>query len=456
MQISALRAGESKRKLDSTVDACTKLNNNILRLTLTDRSGKINLILEGTSLVRENKNVGPGSKISLKNFTVTNNIDPIRKQFPRLIDPVQFIAHETSKRDFIYYNQRSHPNCVMDIKVVESQSQEIRPLKLAGPAGESYVSLQFISSNVTSDQACDASAFGVVLNVSGFYKTKNQDFVTTLHVTDASIYPKKVKLSVYTIDVTKITKVAGVGDVIQMKNIKWSQRNEKMVGTIGRNHKWMSYYLFPISGSNVPYGQFGERFGYLTEEDSQSLQETRHWSQSLPLTPKSLQADTNGVETDKMLRIYTYMKMGIEKHDPYIVFAYDERNSYSMVLDNMRANFLLKWIEGGKTARFRSVILKENTIIPTIFTEILLIPNYYNRLQIDSNPRIEDRLQQSAQLFQPAAPHAKVTQVAREHRMQEVASFKSEQGLRRIQGYVVNVDPYAPGKKGYKCPVDKK
>ena len=150
------------------------------------------------------------------------------------------------------------------------------------------------------------------------------------------------------------------------------------------------------------------------------------------------------------------MKMGIEKHDPYIVFAYDERNSYSMVLDNMRANFLLKWIEGGKTARFRSVILKENTIIPTIFTEILLIPNYYNRLQIDSNPRIEDRLQQSAQLFQPAAPHAKVTQVAREHRMQEVASFKSEQGLRRIQGYVVNVDPYAPGKKGYKCPVDKK
>jgi len=122
MQISALRAGESKRKLDSTVDACTKLNNNILRLTLTDRSGKINLILEGTSLVRENKNVGPGSKISLKNFTVTNNIDPIRKQFPRLIDPVQFIAHETSKRDFIYYNQRSHPNCVMDIKVVESQS----------------------------------------------------------------------------------------------------------------------------------------------------------------------------------------------------------------------------------------------------------------------------------------------------------------------------------------------
>lgn len=45
-----------------------------------------------------------------------------------------------------------------------------------------------------------------------------------------------------------------------------------------------------------------------------------------------------------------------------------------MVLDNMRANYLLKWIEGGRTARFRSVIVKEDTIIPTIFTEILLIP----------------------------------------------------------------------------------
>ena len=121
--------------------------------------------------------------------------------------------------------------------------------------------------------------------------------------------------------------------MIQMKNIKWSRRNDKVVGTIGRNHKWMSYYLFPISGSNVPYGQFGERFGYLTEDDSQSLAETRQWSQGLNLTPKALKAETNGVETDVILRIYTYMKMGIEKHDPYIVFAYGERNSYSMVLE---------------------------------------------------------------------------------------------------------------------------
>ena len=87
-KISAIRPGESKRKLDSIVDAATKLNNNIMRLTLSDSSGKINLILEGTSLVRENKNVSPGSKVSLKNFTVTNSIDPIRKHFPRLIDPV--------------------------------------------------------------------------------------------------------------------------------------------------------------------------------------------------------------------------------------------------------------------------------------------------------------------------------------------------------------------------------
>ena len=88
MLISALKPGESKRKLDSTVDDLTKLNNNILRLTLTDKSGKINLILEGNNLVREHKNLGPGSTISLKNFTVTDEIDPIRKNFPRLIDPV--------------------------------------------------------------------------------------------------------------------------------------------------------------------------------------------------------------------------------------------------------------------------------------------------------------------------------------------------------------------------------
>lgn len=42
--------------------------------------------------------------------------------------------------------------------------------------------------------------------------------------------------------------------------------------------------------------------------------------------------------------------------------------------------------------------------------------------------------------------------------MQEISSFNSrtDQPLRRVQGYVVNVDPYAPGKRGYKCPACKK
>lgn len=51
----------------------------------------------------------------------------------------------------------------------------------------------------------------------------------------------------------------------------------------------------------------------------------RSWSQSLNLTPKALKAETNGVETDIILRVYTYMKMGIAKADPYIIFAYGER-----------------------------------------------------------------------------------------------------------------------------------
>lgn len=82
MQISALRPGDYKRKVDATIHGITRLNNNILRLTLTDSSDKINLILEGASLVREHKKLGPGSKISIKNFTVTDSTDPIRKHFP--------------------------------------------------------------------------------------------------------------------------------------------------------------------------------------------------------------------------------------------------------------------------------------------------------------------------------------------------------------------------------------
>jgi hypothetical protein len=106
----------------------------------------------------------------------------------------------------------------------------------------------------------------------------------------------------------------------------------------------MGYHVFALGDTRMlPYGTSGERFMPMSSEEVTEVTDMRTWSAQLPLQPKNINTGTQGAETDIILRLYSYMKMGIEKNDPYIILAYNGAKAYSMILDNQRANHLLKY-----------------------------------------------------------------------------------------------------------------
>jgi hypothetical protein len=193
MQISSLRPGEVRRKLTFTVDQTSKLNNNILRVTLSDRSGKINWIVDGYNLVRKYKLLNPGATISLQNFVVTAKVDEIRKYFPKLQDPVQFVAHDTSKREYIYLKEKVHVATIIEADLAEPRRNSGIPERLIGPNDEHVVDFQYAISGISATSPIlEISAFATVLNVSGYYKTQNEEYVQTIRLTDPTIHPAKI------------------------------------------------------------------------------------------------------------------------------------------------------------------------------------------------------------------------------------------------------------------------
>jgi hypothetical protein len=65
---------------------------------------------------------------------------------------------------------------------------------------------------------------------------------------------------------------------------------------------------------------------------------------------------------------------------------------YTMVLDNQTANKQLKYVGRGDTVRLRSVVVNDDVIFATAFTEVLIAPPCYRRLAIRQCDAAEDRL----------------------------------------------------------------
>jgi hypothetical protein len=163
---------------------------------------------------------------------VTDSAASFEHQFRNTADAKKWAIEGSGKQVFAYVNDRSGSQIVIE-ESEEAKSDFVPPQKLYGPSEEKHVTLQRLESNVTDTQDFEAATIGVVLNVSGYCKTKSDDYVYTVQITDPTIFPAKAKLSVYTSDVSKLVKIAGVGDVILVTNAKWTKSHGKLCGIIG-------------------------------------------------------------------------------------------------------------------------------------------------------------------------------------------------------------------------------
>lgn len=244
MKIKELLPGTHEAPLDLTVESVSKLHEHILRVSVKDFTGRINIIFEGLHIVQAFDNIKVNTRVLLRNYIVQDDSSGISRYFPTFIDPSSITLHSSSLPYFLHI---FHPIPSLSIQLqYHSQSltltslspedlltfdigklyrarpvEEVAPSpqKLIGPNNERYCSLQFIKDSIGEGITINASCYAVIIDATGSYQSSNvQDYQMILKVTDPSIYPYHATIMIFHKKPSHVPKISHLGDIIRFQH----------------------------------------------------------------------------------------------------------------------------------------------------------------------------------------------------------------------------------------------
>lgn len=342
--------------IDVVVEKVSALHDDLLRLTLKDLTGTVNLILQGGILVRAFDKVKEQTRLVINDFVVTEDFARFRSFVPPFVQLQEFALHLSRSPFYILVAppETSFPEIKLFFKgnsvVVPGELRDFdlaslyvvqaapklstSPQKLLGPNNERFATLQFIRDSLSPEAPLTASSYAVVLDCTSSYQPSSaSDYLMLLKVTDPSIYPAAAHIQIFHRENLAPPKIANIGDIIRLQNLPFKQHSGVLIGTMSSNSKFPSLYLFPIDDDEqlAPYAAYRGKFSN-TAEHFPTLKHLRGWtrdilSRSLPdcladTKRLTVVADAR-VEFDAIARYYGHYNMGEASSDPIIVLFYD-------------------------------------------------------------------------------------------------------------------------------------
>lgn len=110
MKIRDLGIGQYPGPLLTTIEDASRVHSHLLRLTLKDETGLINLIIEGADLCHAFDLLKPETCVEICNFVVADDVERFQKYFPPMIRPNGITEHGTNKRVFIIATAVQRPD----------------------------------------------------------------------------------------------------------------------------------------------------------------------------------------------------------------------------------------------------------------------------------------------------------------------------------------------------------
>lgn len=322
---------------------------------------------------------------------------------------------------------------------------------------DKYPTLEYIRNSLAINTGnVFANTYANVVDISGTHKTQSKDYIATIRITDPSIYPESVQISVFCHSLYDVPKVVTLGDIICLSGFSFKQYNGKLVGLAGSNSKHTRFMLFSLEGDSLaPYADYKGRF--TTQKDHYGrLTSARIWfknaiNQVIPIALSktiSLSVAETGQEADILARYYGSFPMGPQMDDPVIVYLYDQ-NVISRIILNSSQLRLIKLIKENCTVRIRSCKPDQGKLLLMYYSDILVIPEYMERLKVPTwTGRIED-IEKEVWYYLPIGAGEYVTQL--DQHCQTMPLYNAVQiiaapinAIFRVKGYVISVIPGNP------------
>lgn len=110
MKIRDLGVGQHPGPLATTIEDASRVHTHLLRITLKDNTGLINLIVEGAVLCHAFDPLKPETSVEICNFVVAEDVERFQKYFPPMIRPNGITEHGTNKSIFIIASAAQRPD----------------------------------------------------------------------------------------------------------------------------------------------------------------------------------------------------------------------------------------------------------------------------------------------------------------------------------------------------------
>ncbi|CAG9311314.1 unnamed protein product [Blepharisma stoltei] len=429
MQVSDLSVGYKEDRLNITIDQKAKLNEFVLRVTISDATGKINIIFEGQELVNIFDKVRPGTKLRLNYFIVSGDFHNLSKYFPSVVPMQNTLTYGTNSKFFIHIIiptmpelTFTHNNTSISIfpdTVLESinlsklylpqQQNSALPQKLLGPNMEKFSSLKFIRDNIHENSKLSASCYALVVDSTSSYQySESTEYLSTLKVTDPSIFPNVASISIFHEDPKILPKIIGFGDIIRMEQFIFKTHRDSLNGKLTFSDKNSKFYLFSLIDDNqIPYSSFRGNFEQ-APEILNSLQAIRSWGKitltnrvpMLPNSTKFLRELKPKDQSDILLRIFGVFSMGINEDDPKAIVGYDQDSICQIIVPREKEK-LLKLIQSRDIIRVKDLIYENGRFSLGKSSDILKIYEFMNLWYIPVETSKEKELQNLAEIYLP-------------------------------------------------------
>ncbi|CAG9326383.1 unnamed protein product [Blepharisma stoltei] len=477
MHIKHITPGVQAGPLEVTVDSRSGLHDSLMRITVKDFTGRVNIILEGNDLVKAFEKISPDTKLTLSNFHVSENYDMLSNYFPAFIQGTNVAIHGSDLAWFIHISHDKMPSIrfthksssysinpdtqieSIDLSQLYAHKEQTNssPQKLLGPNNERFSSLQFIKDSCNQNTPIIASCYAVVFDSTSSYMPSNTtDYMIKMKITDQSIFPGYATLTVFHKNPQSMVKVAGIGDIIKIEQFSFKIHKGGLTATGSSSSKSSKFFLFALEEDKLsPYANYGGQFHQISEHYHflESLRKwvTQQFAQKLPTELEATTALSNITttsESDILVRIYGVYKMGVAKSDPSAIICYDTNNVTQIIVPAEREK-LLKWLQPGLCVRVRSVVFENGRISLTYYSDIHIVPEWMGLCQIPMISEKEREMQRIAEAYiQPEKKKVR-TIVSQNMKSAPIVSFSRLKYLNygidfRVEGFVVKILPNHP------------
>lgn len=420
MLISELSPNFQEDTLDVLIEGKASLNESVLRITVKDLTGKINIIIQGTELVKAFEKLSLDTKLSLSYFDVSDKFEALGSYFPNFIPLKTTILHGSNSNYFVHITNASLPVIHLthfnqtysifpdtEIGTIDLSKlytlPDVTPQRIVGPNQEKFSNLKFIKDFINDSETHVSSCYAFIVDSSYPYQfSESSDFLSTLKITDPSIFPSTVNISIFTKTAQEMSKVAGYGDIVRLEQFSFKLHKGHLSGRNSFSTKQSKFHLFSlVEDTQIPYGSFRGLFSNIPEHYA-ALQTFRFWakqnlSNRLPVgvnISKPLSQVQAREECDLLARVYEICKLGINDDDPSVIICYD-RNDFSQIVIPKDKEKMIKWVFHGDIIRVKDAIHENGRICLSKYSDILKIHEAISQLYI---PKETGKLQELSNL----------------------------------------------------------